>query len=142
MGEDCKPPLTPEVWEEIALALYEVDKAYWPRLNALRHSHIVDIAHLTGLGLGAPAPPLPRQPVKLCRILGEYACALFDAEAGRYPSSSVLRDWLQRLAAQTEERVMSAALQGGGIAGSLTYHTTAEQMRATIHVILANHVLH
>src|SRR5450759_4632565 len=84
------------------------------------------------------APPLPKQPVRLFRILGEYACALFNTEAGKYPISDELESWLRGLAERVEVRAVNAALQDS-LWGTLTYHATREEMRAAVHKVLESH---
>lgn len=130
MEELSRPPLGDDVYEEIELAQIQVDETFWPQLRELVVSHIESPTRGT--------PPLRRRPMRLRRILREYACALFDVEAKRYPASHELELWLRELAARIETRTMhAAALHQMSVSRvTLTYHASEKQMRHAIRVAL------
>jgi hypothetical protein len=140
MDKCHKPPLGEDVYEEISLAQYKVHKTYRAKLNPLFVSPMTQwVTVVKG------EPPLPALPRRLGRILGEYACALFDAEASYYPASPELQTWLKNLAEsvaeRVEERILDRSLPEpfGDISlfqEALTYHATEEQMRQTIREAL------
>lgn len=118
--------LGPEIREEISREQYAIDRTYWAKLQPFRISVVVDVAILTR---GMPVPP--REPVRLCGILEEYAAALFDAEASRYPASRDLESQLRDLTDRVERKILSI-VPGPVLHHSLTYHATEEQMRTAI----------
>jgi hypothetical protein len=140
MDKCHKPPLGEDVYEEISLAQYKVHKTYRAKLNPLFVSPVTQ-----WVTVAKGEPPLPAMPKRLGRILGEYACALFDAEASYYPASPELQTWLKNLAEsvaeRVEERILDRSLPEpfGDISlfqEALTYHATEEQMRQTIREAL------
>jgi hypothetical protein len=122
MDESSEPTLTPEVKEDILRAQYEVDNESLPKLNALR----VPVGKQLAAVAGAEAT-VPPQPIRLSRLLREYACALFEAEAREYPPEPELKQWLQLLGAKIEGRLLNTLRPGrlglfSAWIGELTYH--------------------
>src|ERR1017187_6464517 len=103
MDKCHKPPLEEDVYEEISLAQYKVHKTYRAKLNPLFVSPVTQ-----WVTVAKGEPPLPALPRRLGRILGEYACALFDAEASYYPASPELQTWLKNLAESVGLRLTAA----------------------------------
>jgi hypothetical protein len=131
MEDPSKPPLTAERYEAIELAQYEIDKIYWRQLEPLRFGF--NLSSMTEMMKGGPRPP--RQPIYLCNILKEYACALFDAEVSWYPSSPQLAMWLRNLADRIETRIIETSLRAT-LYGTIEYHATKERMRAALQEAL------
>jgi hypothetical protein len=143
MDDSERPPLGAETYEEIEGEQYGVHQKYWSLLQDIRGPSIAGILATTG-------PPPPKRPIKLSKILAEYACALFDVEAKRYHNQPQLPTWLKKLSGRTEHLVMThlaemqkpGALDFGSITkGSLTYHATWEQMRKAINEALSAHAI-
>jgi len=81
----------------------------------------------------APPPQMPRQPVRFCSLLGDYACELFEAEAKYYPNSAQLGPWLITLANAIEHMVAMRITEiEKGSNASLTYHAPLGQMHVAI----------
>jgi len=117
----------------IALAQYEVDQKYWAELQPLRVS---SLALLNADLKGQPLPP--KRPIQLLKILREYAGALFDVEATKYPPGPELARWLLDLGKRIEARVINSPQPHFG--ETLTYHATAEEMEKAVHDSLKSHI--
>ncbi len=133
MKKPSKPPLGEDVWEEISSEQYGAEKVYWEKLKALLVLPDAYIAHYT---TGEPIPP--KQPNCLYKILGEYACALFDAEYRKYPLDDKLEVWLRNLAARVATSI-ETTLSSGNL-GALTYHATEGGMKAAVSNALESHI--
>lgn len=134
MGELRKPQLRADVYEEISAAQHKVDKAYWAQLQPLRVS---PGAYSANVRIGEPVPPA--QPIRLGYILGDYARALFNAEAKWYRLGPEWEGWLRNLAERMETRTIETAWQAN-LAGTLTYHATKEEMQKVVHEALQAHL--
>jgi lambda repressor-like predicted transcriptional regulator len=133
MEELDRPSFSAEVCESIEDEQYKVHKLYWDildRLGVTIHLHSI------------PRPP--KQPLRLHRILGEYACALFDIEAARYPDSPRVSQWLEALARRIEaivlEKLAELAMSSGLAFSTLEYHLTKHEMLAAIRAALAKRI--
>lgn len=133
MEDPHRPPLGADIYEAIALAQYEVDQKYWAELQPLRVS---SLALLNADLKGQPLPP--KQSLHLLKILGEYAGALFDVEARKYPPGPELARWLLDLGERIEARVLES-LQPN-FSGTLAYHATAEEMGKAVHNPIKSHI--
>ena len=136
MEPSDKPPLGAEVYESIATDQYGIDKKYWEQLSGLLCDSEL-MQSMMGRG-----PASPRQPIRLCRVLSEYACDSFDAEAKYYPDDDPRLDgWFKDLALRiATQTICSSLLIGKGRGGRLTYHATREQMDAAIRESLRKHL--
>ena len=133
MANVQKPPLDADVYEAISVEQHEVDRRYWTELQPLRVSSLTSFSEeIKGL------PPPPPQPIRLFKILEEYACALFDAEATKYPPSREHPCWLHDLGERIEARVINSLRPN--FSGTLTHHATAEEMAKAVHDSLISHV--
>jgi DNA-binding Xre family transcriptional regulator len=138
MEDFDRPPLGAEAHEEIALEQHDIHKRYWPVLKAMAGPTAIQLLVVKD------APPPPRQPLRLFKRLGEYTCALFDAESQRYPNAPQLPAWLLDLTSRIEAMVMTnlAEIEKGSLLdigtprGSLTYHATWDEMRTSIRALL------
>lgn len=134
MADLDRPPLGAEVYETIAVEQHGVHERYWALLKTMKSPH----------GLLGDGPKPPKQPIRLFKALGEYACDLFDVEAKRYPSDPERQSWLTRLAERIEAMVISNLDQLEIRATFdilhptlLTYHATKEQMRQAVRSALS-----
>jgi DNA-binding transcriptional ArsR family regulator len=135
MADLQRPPLDADVYEEIKVEQHEIDKRYLTELELLRVSPLTRLREdMSGL------PPSPTRPLYLLRLLREYACARFDAEARRYPSGNELPQWLLNLGERIEARVSEFLRAGPGLRGSLDYHATLEEMKTAIHESLRSRI--
>lgn len=128
-----RPPLGGDIYEAIELAQHEVDKQYWAELQPLRVSLFAELSETVG---GPPSPP--KRPIHLFKIVREYACALFDAEARNYPTARELPLWLLDLGKRIEVRVMKALRSGAG--STLLHHATKDEMEKEVHDVLTTHI--
>lgn len=133
MPRPYKPLLGADVRERIRSARYEIDKTYWARLQSLV---VLPEAYIANYTIGTPIPPT--QPRSLYRMLGKYACDLFDAESNAYPHDDKLEDWLWNLAEEIKETIKTTLWSGH--LGALTFHATHEQMEAAVSDSLQFHV--
>jgi hypothetical protein len=129
-----KPQLGADVYEEISAAQHKVDKAYWAQLQLLRVS---PRAYSANARIGEPIPPA--QPIRLGHTLGDYARALFNAEAKWYRLGPEWEGWLRNLAERMETRTIETAWQANST-GTLTYHATKEEMQKAVHEALQAHL--
>jgi hypothetical protein len=107
MNRTEKPPLSLEVEHQIEVALNQIHADFWPRLEKMQE--FTSEARDTYRRIAphkVPSVPAPRSPNALKVLLGQYATALFESEAIRYPNDQALPYWLQKL----EERVTSTVL--------------------------------
>jgi hypothetical protein len=127
--------------EQIAEDQYRVDAQFWPELKAMKVSKFGLMAHL-GLedGVG-PAPPRPKLPTKLFRILGEYAIDLFDCEYRQYPQNELRLEWAKMLAVRIAKLCMDKVhhLESGIMAG-LEHHASYAEMFRAIEKSLQGHI--
>lgn len=136
-----RPSLGDALYEEIKMEQHKVHLLYADILQSmLVHSSVFDGTDaLQSLSGRIPLPPPPTQPVKLCCILGMYACALFDMEARRYPSGPELIVWLTSLALRIEHTVAQRIAEIERLPLSkLSYHATLDAMRSAIRDALKN----
>jgi hypothetical protein len=119
MNEIGRPPLDPDVFEDLDSHLHTIETNYWKAIQDLQATK--SIAFMTGL-LAQPTPP--RLPIKLRKTLVDYATALFCAEANEYPNDARLGHWLKGLAERTAQRVNGAVayLEKRAIFGGLDHH--------------------
>src|SRR5690348_13620074 len=117
IDEPDRPPLGAELYESIEREQYKIHKHYWGMLHPLTVPF-----HL------ASGPRPPRQPIHLRRILGDYACGLFDIEAAKYPNDKRLSQWFAALALRIETIIfgkLSEITRSTGLAlHTLDYHAT------------------
>jgi len=137
MADPVRPPLGAEVYEAIAVEQHEVHERYWALLKAMPSPGII-MLH-TG-------PHPPKQPIRLFKTLGDYACELFDIEANRYPGDPQLLSWITQLVQRTEAMVMNnldqleqPTMLDVMSSRSLTYHATQDQMRQAVRSALIEH---
>jgi hypothetical protein len=99
---DDKPNLNPFVFEQIEVALHDVDKRWWKELRKFQVPTAV-----MGMFLGEDGPRPPKRPLQLTIDLASYAQSLFYAEASKYPQNDPrFRHWAMKLAERLETRVM------------------------------------
>jgi DNA-binding transcriptional ArsR family regulator len=133
MSDLQRPPLDAVEYEAIEVAQYEVDQKYLEELQSLRVSAGTQFREeVRGM------PPAPRRPIQLLNILREYASALFQAEAMRYPAGHELPSWLFNLGERIEDKVIQFLRPN--LSGSLDYHTTSEEMKNAIHDSLKSQI--
>jgi hypothetical protein len=137
MADPVRPPLGAEVYEAIAVEQHEVHERYWALLKAMPSPGII-LLH-TG-------PHPPKQPIRLFKTLGDYACELFDIEANRYPGDPQLLSWITQLVQRTEAMVMDNVEQleqptmfDVMSQTRLTYHATKTQMRHAVRSALTDY---
>jgi hypothetical protein len=132
-----KPPLYPDVWEEIEAKKYSLKMSWAGILRPFLH----DLPSVLDTVSGPP----PKQPIALCKNLVNYAINLFDLEAAYYPQNEGLPVWLQNLAGRVERDIIAQATglgrgPGPGLATKftvgLTYHASEEEMAEAIRKIL------
>jgi hypothetical protein len=133
-----KPALDAETWERIESTKYSVKKSYAEKLSPYLQDlpPIFDLMREIPDGLGSP----PKQPITLCKILAEYATALFNVEWSHYPQNDELPIWLRNLAQRVERDVIAHALNLGhravGLTSrftiGLTYHASEHEMREAV----------
>lgn len=129
MPDPDKPPLSQYVWEEIEVAVHELDKQYYEQLRGM-----LVLVNLGIYSLLNPPPP-PKQPAHVRAILHSYVRALFQTEASKYPSDPQLKHWLEKLAERTREHVLHAVaeVETGSIFKRLDHHgVTMSEMRDTV----------
>ena len=135
MSNPERPPLTPADDEAVEVEQYEIQAAYSQQVREMR----LVLFSLPILYLGDRPPP--KQPERLCSILSSYSCALFDAEAKRYPHELELPRWLTSLARRIEEMAMQWINEvDAGYRLKFTDHATRDQMRRAIRTALQVHV--
>ena len=134
MEDRQRPPLDADVCEAIKVEQHEIDKRYWAELELLPVSPVTRLRdEMKGL------PCSPTRPRHLLRLLREYACALFDAEARKYPPGRELPRWLINLGESIEARVVPFLLRPN-LGGSLDYHATAEEIKTAVHDSLKSQI--
>lgn len=135
-----KPALYPDVWEEIARRTYEVKKSYAKTLTQFVQDLPSILESVAGMSDGLP--PMPKQPISVCKNLATYASELFDIESSYYPSSDELPVWLHNLAGRVAQEVIAHAVgaRPSGtsfrITAGLTYHASKEAMDEAVRSAL------
>ncbi len=136
---DDKPPLDPDVWEDIARIKHAIKKSYVETFAPLLEDLPSPFDDLIGTSDGLPPPP--KQPRFLQKKLAEYALQLFDIEAFIYPKAEELPVWIGHLADRVEKEVIThiVGMRRKGrpfgpfrSGGDLSYHASLEQMRTTV----------
>jgi hypothetical protein len=102
MKDSDRPDLGLEIYEQIEVAQNEIEKSYWEKLKPLA---VTDTQSLLLTIDPTTAPPIPKRPIYLQRLLTSYACDLFDAEASKYPNDPRLKVWLSNLAGRVSTKV-------------------------------------
>jgi hypothetical protein len=141
-----KPPLDAETWEQIEGSKYWVKKTYAEKLSPYLQDLPPIFEAMQKMPDGLPSPP--KQPIKLCKVLAEYATALFDIEWTFYPKTDELPTWSRNLAQRVERDIIAHALNLGrrpvGLMSrftiGLTYHASADQMREAVRGALKSRV--
>jgi DNA-binding transcriptional ArsR family regulator len=122
-----RPNLGPQAYEEIDVALHEVDKTYWDKLRKMQ----VGLGFTINIFEAHPTPP--KRPLRLRDILRSYAQELFSTEANEYPQHSQLQHWRLKLTERVSKRVMDSVQKiedKGMTISTLDYHgLTQSQMR-------------
>ena len=103
--------------EEADLSLHEIDKCYWPQIEAMKVP--------TYIPLSVPVPP--QSPHRLLQLIQNYAKKLFDTEAELYDQireNPAYRSWLQEIATETTDRILGAIerIEGEGKDSTLWHH--------------------
>jgi len=133
-----KPPLDAETWEQIEGSKYWVKKTYAEKLSPYLQDLPPIFEAMQKMPDGLPSPP--KQPIKLCKVLAEYATALFDIEWTCYPKTDELPTWSRNLAQRVERDIIAHALNLGrrpvGLVSRFTiglkYHASEDQMREAV----------
>ena len=128
---DTRPQLDAGVYQSIELENYEIHKRCLASLKELQ----VLPARDTGAAIW------PQDPGRLSAVIGEYARALFDAEAKHYPQNENRNRWLRELAGRIEammaRRIWDQDLVS---AAKLTYHASREEIDGLMHAALHSYV--
>jgi hypothetical protein len=143
MDDLDRPHLDLEVIEDIEVDIHYQDMRVWPVLKGLQlPTPETQKAYAPLVFNEGPMPP--RRPQKLSKILAEYAAALFQVEAVRYPRlDPQFAYWLHRLAERVEEHVIERVgqVEAGNPTNSLAYHgVSIESMRSVVAKSLKNAV--
>ena len=128
MADQDHSPLSAEAQEEIETEQHKIHQFYWQLLRTLA-------VNTLELSLSAEPPP-PKTPIKLGRVLGDYACALFDIERKKYPNK--LGGKLSSLADKSSQMVleMVAEFENRSFGSKLGYHATWDRMGEAIREAL------
>lgn len=146
--DEERPPLTPEIWEEIAEQRYGIQKRHHNTLLGF----IRDVPTIWTIPSdGIPLPP--KRPIAVNRALADYAFDLFQIEVQYYPSKDPHTPyWKARLAERVEQMVVRHALKisipptnpmavfsvfAKSGEGSIAYHISEAGMRKFIRTSLA-----
>jgi hypothetical protein len=131
-SSDQWPALSPAIRESIAEEQYEIHKRYTGQLEELCRLELPPGDFLERF-TRIPPVPRPKQPIRLCGILRDYARDLFDAEAKHYPKEPQLSAWGTNL---VDSVGLMVAQRISEIAKSplinLAYHATGEQASTAI----------
>ena len=136
MANSNRPPFDADTLEEIAECQGMVHKDYYAQLAKMKAGP----DHKTMLGLliaadATPTPPEPKLPIKLCKILTQYAISLFNCEVTRYDLKHPdLNHWIRDLIRRTETIVMESVndIDKHGSLKKLTHHASYQHMRAAV----------
>jgi lambda repressor-like predicted transcriptional regulator len=147
MDTRAEPPITPEIREGIAGKQYDVHKKFWPQIQELQTSSLLATSNLfaeIGGGPRTKKPPMPRQPIRLFRVLTSYAQELFNCEDVHYRSladgADELAMWRSALVPKIEQLVMDNVNQIETPLAPLAFHATHDSMRANIREGLHAHI--
>jgi hypothetical protein len=132
MEKNREPWLDPTILEEIETRRFSVHKRFWDELAPLRflldNSSLDKFASLMPGDKSPPQPPMPKQPLRLCKILVRYADELFQMEYTFYYDAPDAAVWSSSLAARVEQLVVDNVDR----IGDLTFHATHDQMRTAM----------
>jgi hypothetical protein len=135
MDDLDRPELGLDIIEQIDVEMHRQDMRFWPVLKGLQlPKPETQKAYAQLVFNEGPMPP--RRPQKLSTVLGDYATALFQVEASRYPRlDPQFTHWLERLAERVQARTIERVeqVEAGNPTNSLAYHgLSIEAMRTAI----------
>jgi hypothetical protein len=132
MDKIGRPPLDPDVLEDLDSHLYTIDSKYWKAIQDLQAGKSITL-----LAALVAHPPPPKRPRKLRKTLAGYATELFYAEADKYSDNdALLEHWLTGLEERTVQRVNEAVayLEKRAFLGGLDHHgLTKSEMHEIVH---------
>jgi|SRR5579872_600724 len=129
MSDPSRPPLGLKIFEALERKCNKVHAKYWGILGDL----CTPMQESIMVGLGSTTPPRDREPIKVTRILGEYAQELFSTEAEAYPADDRLAQWRMALAKRIETDIMIHIRKLGTVyAEGLEYHLRDSEMQKSI----------